>query len=177
MEDFTPPNNTKGADVVEQSVCLNANYTLVSQTALQKMFNATTNGALILRAGTTYYFECDFDLSAMSVTSGGFGFGFLGTATFNSLKYTSFATKSTIGTPTAPQITTVTVATSTNIVTATITATGHAKITGIIRVNAGGTLIPSVSLGIASAAIVGINSKFQIWQVGNNVMTNTGNWN
>lgn len=62
------------------------------------------------------------------------------------------------------------------IVTANTTTTGHAKITGKVRVNAGGTLIPSVSLGVAAAAIVGTDSYFRIWPVGAGTVTNVGNW-
>ena len=161
---------------MEEYVFLSATYTLTSQTALQKLFNSSTNGALTVDAATSYFFECEFDLSAMSVTSGSFSFGFGGTATLTSLKYTSVASKTAIGTPSTAQITTATVATATGLVSASITATGHAIIKGIIRINAGGTLIPSVGLGIASAAVVGINSWFRIVPIGTNTNTQFGAW-
>jgi hypothetical protein len=176
MEQFKTPN-VKGAEVIEQSISLTSAYTLANQTALQKLFNSTPNGAVTLKGATTYYFECNFDLSGLSATSGNFTFGFLGTATFNTLKYIALAVKASLGTPTAPQMTTVSVATASVIVTSTTATTGHAKITGIIRCNVGGTLIPSLGLGITvPTAVVGVNSKFQIWQVGSNIQTNTGNW-
>ena len=71
---------------LEEYVYLNAAYTLTPQTALQKLFNATANGALAVEANTSYFFECRFDISGMSITSGNFGFGFLGTAIITSLK-------------------------------------------------------------------------------------------
>lgn len=161
---------------LEEYVFLNAAYTLTSATTLQKLFNATTNGAVQVEANTSYFFECRFDLSAMSATSGVFGFGFLGTATLLSLAYTSEAAKAAITTPSAPLFTTVKTAASTALVAANVTTTGHAFINGVIRINAGGTLIPSVSLGIAAAAIVGINSYFRIVPIGTGTQTSAGIW-
>ena len=150
--------------------------TLTSQTALQKLFATTTNGALSVEAATTYFFECEISLTAMSATSGNFTFGFLGTATFTSLKYTSMASKTAIGTPSTAQITTATVATATGLVSANTTTTGHAFITGILRINAGGTLIPAVGLGVAAAAVIGANSWFRIIECGTGTNTFFGEW-
>jgi len=162
---------------LEEYVFLNAAFTLVSQTALQRLFNATAGGALTVEAGTSYFFECSFDLTAMSITSGNFGFGFLGTAVMNSLKYNSTAQKtSAIGTPSTSQSTVVSVATAVGIVSASVSAAGNAIISGIIRVNTGGTLIPAVSLGIAAPAVVGINSYFRAVPIGVNTQTNFGPW-
>lgn len=162
---------------LEEYVFLNATYTLTSQTALQKLFNATTNGAVTVESNVSYFFECVFDLSTMSATSGNFGFGFLGTATLINLKYNSTAQKSAaIGVPATSQAVVSTVATATGLVTASTIATGSARIRGIIRVNAGGTLIPSVSLGVAAAAVVGLNSYFRIVPIGTNSQTNVGLW-
>ena len=170
-------SNTPGVVDIEQFISLTTAYTLTSQTALQKLFNATTNGALTVLAATTYFFECSFDLSAMSATSGNFGFGFAGTATITSLRYSSDAQKSSaIGTPSNGQTTIGIASTATGLVTASLITTGTAFITGIIRTNAAGTLIPSVSLGIASAAVVGVNSYFRINPVGTNATTNVGLW-
>ena len=154
----------------------NATYTLTSQTALQKLFATTTNGALTVEAATTYFFECEFNLSAMSATSGAFSFGFLGTATFTSLKYTSIAAKAAIGTPSTTQIVTSTIATAQALVAVSVSTTGHAFIRGMIRTNAGGTIIPAVALGIAAAGIVGVNSWFTLNKVGTNTGTFFGAW-
>jgi len=176
MENFSPPSNLKGANILESSISILTAYTLVGQVALQKLFNSPANGALRARGGTTYYFECTFDLSAMSATSGTFSFGFLGTATISSIKYTAIATKSAVGTPTAPSMSVSAVATAFPIVVANIATTGSATISGIIRVNATGTLIPSIGLGIASPAVVSANSLFKIYPVGANTATSNGEW-
>jgi hypothetical protein len=159
----------------EQFISLTGAYTLTSQTAAQKLFNSSTNGALTVSSSKSYYFECFFSLTSMSSTSGAFGFSFGGTATFTSQTWQSSATKSTLATASAPLISFNTAA-NVAISAANTTTTGHARIWGIVRINAGGTLIPQVSLGVASAAIVGVNSYFRIWPVGTNSVTNVGNW-
>jgi hypothetical protein len=161
----------------EQFITLTSAYTLTSQTAAQKMFNATTNGALTVQGSTTYFFECVFALTAMSATSGSFGFSVLGagTATLTSQFYRTGAAKVAAAALTNEGTGIFTAATTT-LVTANTSTTGHARIYGKIRVNAGGTLIPSVSLGVAAAAIVSTDSYFRIWPAGAGTVTNVGNW-
>lgn len=149
---------------------LTAPYTLASQTTLQQLFNTPANGAFNALAGTTYLFTCRFDLTAMSATSGTFSFGFLGTATFTNIKYTSLAVKiASIATAGSAVIVTSTVATATPICTANTLGGGHAKIQGIISVNAAGTIIPAVATSIAAPAVVGINSIFIMTPIGSNL--------
>lgn len=159
----------------EQFIKLTAAYTLTSQTAAQKMFNSTTNGAVTVQGSTTYFFECSFSLTAMSPTSGSYGFAFGGTATLTSQKWKALANKADLATPTAALMSDNTAA-SVTLATANTTTTGSCLIKGVIRVNAGGTLIPQVSLGKAAAAIVGTDSYFRIWPAGAGSVTNVGNW-
>lgn len=159
----------------EQIIILSSAYTLTSQTAAQKLFNSSTNGALTVAASTAYEFECFFSLTAMSTTSGSFGFAFGGTATFTSQTWDTTASKSTLATPNNPQTTFNTTA-NTTLVSANLVATGYARIRGTVRINAAGTLIPQVSLGVAAAAVVGSDSYFRIWPVGSNTVSNVGNW-
>lgn len=159
----------------EQFITLTSAYTLTSQTAAQKMFNSPTNGAVTVQGSTAYFFECFFSLTAMSATSGSFGFALGGTATLTSQKWRSEAAKAALATASTAQITDNTAA-NTTIVTANTTTTGHAYIKGKIRVNAGGTIIPQVSLGVAAAAIVGTDSTFRIWAVGSSTVQSEGNW-
>jgi hypothetical protein len=172
---YTNLSTSRAKVDVEHFICLTAAYTLTSQTGAQKMFNATTNGALTVAASTTYFFECDFNISNMSATSGSFGFAFGGTATITSQGWKAVATKSTLTAATNPTMTYNTIANIT-LTSANTTTTGAALIRGIIRINAGGTLIPQISLGVANAAIMGVNSYFRIWPVGSNVVTNLGAW-
>lgn len=172
--------STRTTIVAQQSLVLNtANSTLANQTAAQKIFNNTTNGAVTLPVGT-YFFECFYSLSSMSATSGSFGFALVaGTATFTQ-QWRSEAQKgtATLTTATATQ-TTYSTAANTTIATASVNTVGWAYISGVINVTVAGTITPSVSLGVAAAAVVGIGSYFKISAVSpTNSTTNVtvGNW-
>ena len=167
--------SARGVIQSSQFVVLSATYTLTSQTAAQKLFNASSTGAVTLVSGVTYEFECEFSLTAMSATSGSFGFAFGGTAVLGSQAWTAMAVKAALATATSEQVSYNTAANVT-IATATTSTTGTARIRGRIRVTTGGTLIPEVSLGVAAAAVVGINSFFSIWPIGSNTVTVVGNW-
>ena len=162
---------------IEEYIFPNTAYTLVSQITLQKIFNATANGAVSVSASTSYFFECSFSLSAMSSLAGNFGFGFLGTATFTSVSYTALSNKSaTLSIPSMTEIVGSSIITATPLVSSSVVTTGLTKISGIIRINAEGTLIPSVSLSIASPAVVGLNSYFRLVKIATNTQTNIGQW-
>lgn len=159
----------------EQFITLTSTYTLTSQTAAQKLFNTSTNGQVTLPVGT-YYFECFFDLSSMSASSGGFGWDLTaGTATISGIKWWSTANKAALSTAASAQET-VNTAANTAIVTATTNTVGWARITGKVRTSVAGTVIPKVSLGVAAAAVVGVDSYFRIWNVGSNTVTSDGSW-
>ena len=170
--------STRAAVVSEQVVVLNTAYTLTSQTAAQKLFNATATGAVTLPVGN-YFFECFYSLSAMSATSGSFGFALGGTATFTQ-RWMSTAQKgtATLATATATQSTSSTAA-NTTIATASVNTVGYAFIKGYVNVTATGTIIPQVSLGIAAAAVVGVGSYFKLYAVsatGGVTNISIGNW-
>lgn len=170
---MTPTANCRGVMMSEQFILQTSNYTLVSQTGAQQIFNATTNGAVTLATGT-YEFECQFNLSSMSASSGSFGFALGGSATINQY-WTANANKTAFATPTSATIS-YNVAANTSIATATTTTTGYAVIQGYITVAGAGTVIPQVSLTVANAALVGPGSFFRIRPLGTNSVTNVGNW-
>lgn len=171
--------SSRGVNVVSQFISLTTAYTLTSQTAAQKMFNTSTNGALTVQAGTTYIFDCDFNIGSMSATSGTFGFAIVlgGGASVTSIQWISQAGKSaTPATPFGLENTFNTTAANTTLTTASTVTQGAARIQGIIRINVGGTITPSVSLTVAAAAVVGANSRFSLYPIGTNTVTRTGNW-
>jgi hypothetical protein len=171
--------STRGVLPTEQMVVLNSTYTLTSQTAAQKLFNATTNGAVTLPIGT-YQFECLFSLTSMSTTSGSFGFAMVaGTAVVGSQGWWSVAEKggATFAAANSTQSTYSTAA-NTLLTTASTQTLGWAFIRGIIKITTAGTVTPSVSLGVAAAAVVGINSYFKISPITGASAANitVGNW-
>ncbi len=157
-----------------QFMSLLATYALTSQQAAQKAFNTPANGAFNVKADTTYEFEGFISLSAMSGSSGGFGFAFLGTATLDSIEWDSVANKAVLATAAAPQSTANVTAANTVLVTLTTATVGWMRIKGMLRTNAAGTLIPAVSLGVAAAAVVGVNSFFKISPIGSDQITSYG---
>lgn len=170
---FTPAASSRAVDMVEYFCCLAAAFTLTSQTAAQKLFNSTANGALTLPIGT-YEFECQFELTGMSTVTGGFGFAFGGAATFTQ-GWSAVAVNAVPGTASNAQMTYNTAA-NTAIGTASTAGSAHAMIKGILRVTVAGTIIPQVSLITAAAAVVSINSYFRCSPMGAAAVATVGNW-
>jgi hypothetical protein len=170
----TPAASTRSVIDGEQFCTLTSAYTLTSQTAAQKLFNTTTNGAVTLPVGS-YFFECFFTLSALSTVTGGFGFALGGAATIAGQLWETMGSNAALATAASPQ-STVNTAANTAIVTATTSGVGWAKVWGKVRISVAGTLIPQVSLVTAAAGVVGIDSSFRIWPVGSATVTTVGNW-
>lgn len=173
---LTGAASQRGVVLADQFILQQATYTLANQTAAQKLFGVTTNGAVTLVAGT-YEFECTFSLSSMSGSSGAFGFALGGGATFTQY-WIATARKSAL-TDTAttnPSVVSYNTTANTALVAANTVTTGFARILGVVVVSVGGTLIPQVSLGAGAAAVVGIGSYFKIRALGSAAATNSGNW-
>ena len=171
----TPTTGQRGVILSDQLIIQQSPYTLTSQTAAQKLFNATTNGQVTLTAGT-YGFDCFFSLSAMSSSSGSFGFAFGGTATATqSFRAVAQKGTATLTTATATQTTYNTTA-NTTLATASVNTVGYAQIDGLLIVTVGGTIIPQVSLSVAAAAVVGVGSYFRIRPYGSSSVSYVGNW-
>lgn len=171
--------STRGVLATEQMVVLNTTYTLTSQTAAQKLFNNTTNGAVTLPIGT-YQFECCYSLSSMSATSGSFGFAMVaGTAVIGSQGWNAVSQKVTaLNGQNSASVATYNTAANTTLSATNTSTSGYAFIRGIIKITTAGTVIPSVSLTQAAAAVVGINSYFKISPITGASAANitVGNW-
>lgn len=169
----TPSSACRGVRVNQQYCVQQVTHTLTSQTAAQKLFNTSTNGALTLPTGT-FEFSCAFSLSSMSTSSGTFGFAFGGTATVTQ-RWWAQACVGTVTTATANQGT-YNVAANTSLSTSGTSGTGYCTIEGVLIVTAAGTIIPEVSLTHAAAAVVGIGSYFFISPLGSSSNNSVGNW-
>lgn len=145
----------------------NATYTLTSTTAAQKLFNASTNGALTLPIGT-YRYEALLYLTAMSTTAGNGAFGLLGagTATISSALSQAVGVDGIIAAGGgASQSYWTGVTSNAAIMTAVTTTSLNVSIRGTFRVSAAGTIIPSFSLTTAVAAVVEPNSYFNTTRI------------
>lgn len=164
----------------EQYIINNANRTLTSQTGAQKIFGTPTNGALTVNPLSTYFFECVIYLTGMSGTTGNGGFNLIGagSATVTTASYFAHGLDATTQT-TAAAIGGVFVATTSSTAIMTLTGTGtalHAFIKGTFKTNAGGTIIPSISLTTAAAAVVNPGTYFRCWKVGDAATNFAGAW-
>lgn len=175
---MTGATSQRGAVLVDQYILLQATNTLANNTNAQALFDVTGSGQVTLVAGT-YEFDCQFLLSSMSGSSSTFSFALAGGATFNQY-WTSSAVKAAAGTSANAQITHHTGASGafpTNIATASTATAGAARVSGIVIVTVGGTLIPQIQQVTAStAAVVGIGSYFKIRALGSSAATTSGNW-
>jgi len=174
---FTRAAGERGVLPARQWIAIISPYTLTSQTAAQKLFNTPANGTLTVAGNTRFRFRCHFNLSAMSATSGSFGFSIAGTASITSMEWSSTSLKAALGSVANPAFAMWTATSGTPLTTSTTSAIGFTTIEGTLRVGTGGTLIPSVSLTQAAAAVVGTDSWFEIEAIGSDTATSVGNWN
>ena len=158
----------------------NAAYTFpTSTTAQQKLFNASTNGALTLPIGT-YRYEAIVYLTTMSATSGNGAFGILGagTATVASALSMASGIDAAIGNGAAVSGSTwVGVTSNAAIVTAAGNTALSVLIRGTFRVSVAGTIIPSFTLTTAAAAVVQTNTYFMCRRISDSATATTyGPW-
>lgn len=180
---FTPIASQRGVVVTESFIATTATRTLASAITLQSIFagsTGATNGALTVNGSTSYYFECSLNLSAMSATSGNLGFSIVGAggATFTSAAWHAFgldATAQNTGAAIGGIWSNVNAQTG-NIATAAVGTAFTVLIKGIFRINAGGTIIPSVQLTTAAAAVIGVNTWFKCYPIGTNTVVTVGQW-
>lgn len=158
---------------------LTADYTLTSTTSSQKAFNTTTNGTLTLPTGV-YYFDCWLYLTSMSGTSGNLTFDVrgAGTAVIDRVGANSSGAdtaNATLNTTELSGKATITTSIS-EVVVNTAGTQMQVRVSGMFRVSTGGTIIPSVALATAAAAIVEAGSWFRIEKIGESSETRVGAW-
>lgn len=174
----TGDTNYRGVIPMEQFLMMLGTRSLTSTTSLQALFGGTTPDTLYVKGSTTYFFECLFYLSGMSATSGNCGFNIIGagTATFSSASFyvTGFDSSNLTSAATGTGVYVNTSSTTNNIVAGATGTSFAALIKGVIRVNSGGTIIPSINLTTAASATVNNNSYFKITPIGDNGVVYAG---
>jgi hypothetical protein len=154
---------------VRQWMKLTSDYTLTSQTALQKIFNigSSGNGSVTLESGKRYMWRLRFEGEGFSSISGNFSFGILGTAVIATVNYTSVASKKTnLTAPANAQTVTVDTTTQTPIHTSNPSTTVTAIIEGEVAITTGGSFIPSIGMSIAADATIKAGGYFEITEIG-----------
>jgi hypothetical protein len=157
---------------------LSAARTLTSTTAAQAIF-AAGDDEFAVEAGTSYVFECLLFLTGMSASSGNAQFRLLGAGTATLLGGRAQILGLDNATPTTPAAPshafTDNVATSALSMVAAGTATALAvSIRGKFRTNTAGTIIPSIALVTAAAAVLDVDSYFRMEKLGPNSTTSVG---
>lgn len=159
---------------------LDSNYTLTSTTSAQQLFNSSANGALTLEAGT-YMFECMLVISSMSATSGNGQFQLVGAGTAAVGTVKIFRTgRDTSAPQTVAAYDSAIDNSATSSASMQTAATGTALssyMRGTFEVTAGGTIIPSIALVTAAAAVVEAGSYFMCHRIGSVSLATVGQWN
>lgn len=158
---------------------LAADYTLTSTTSAQKLFDATTNGAVTLPAGM-YYFKCGLYLTGMSGSTGNLRFDLLGTgtATIDRIFYqgTGLDNTSPLTTNALSGGGSVTSGSTASIFTAGAGTGARGFIEGWFLVSVGGTIIPSGALVTAATPAVKAGSGILFWPLWASSKTYAGTW-
>jgi hypothetical protein len=154
--------------------------TLANSGAEQKLFDSVTNGTLTLPTGV-YFFECMFQITAMSATSGNLAFDILGagTATLDDVLYSAFGADNSASATAAAQQGAMNILgqTAAAIVTAATGTAVYATLRGTFEITVAGTIIPSVTLLTAVAtASVAAGSYFKCNRVGALNAVSVGAW-
>lgn len=156
--------------------CNSSATALADVNTVQALFPAGFD-ALTVEADTTYYFEGSF-----RVTNGTTGhtdaFGFGGTATFTSIAYMAEGGKHAAGSINGVNQLWVTTAAMT-VISAGGTTTGAAlRVRGVMRINAGGTVIPQWQFNNAPGGTnqVEANSYIRFQKMGTGSVTSNGAW-
>lgn len=164
-------------DTVDDWEAISSGYTLANNTSAQPLLNGTASGAVTLPAGA-YFFEGSFDVTGLSGSSHTTQLGFGGTATISSVRYTVDSNTGAASTLATWQTAVITSASATSITAASTTTTVAARVRGIMRVSASGTVIPQITqLTASAAAVVSANSWFRFqMQSGSSTAVSSGPW-
>ena len=172
--------SSRQAVVGQQLAVLAANYVLTDSGSAQKIFDASSNGTITLAASTSYFFEALYLLTNTGTTSHTWATLFGGTATLTSIAYLAQAHTNTGNVLTAVSQIYATAATATVVTGASTSATENVvvKLSGVIRVNGAGTLIPQIQASAQPNGTETIlaNSWFRCWPIGTNTVAAVGNW-
>lgn len=163
--------------------CLSANYSLTDTASAQKAFNSSTNGAITLVSSTLYGFEGQYLITNTGTNAHTWGVLFGGTATITS---GSLVVHGRSGTTSAATLTADSSAYTTDITTVLVSTASSTSstenvilnISGIVRINSGGTFIPQVKLSATTGGTITMlaNSYFRIYPIGPSALAARGNW-
>lgn len=172
----TPVASARAVDMIEFFKALTADEGATNGTSAQPWF--PTAGGITLPGSTSFFFE-GLLLLTNGTTSHTTGLGFGGTATLTSIDYVARL----IGGNANAIITTISsiwinTASNTVLNSGVTVASTVIEVRGVIRINAGGTLIPQFTFSAAPGGTntVKRNSFFRLTPIGSNSVASVGNW-
>lgn len=174
-------SSSKGVAPDIQFTCMSGAEARANVSTAQSVFFAAGD-TIALDNNTSYFFEAVYFISrSAGTTSHTTGVLFAGTATFTSVGYLAQVTNPTGNVLSAVQQLWASAATEVVLTAANTSATENLmiKLSGVIRTNAAGTLVPQFKYSAApgGAPTVGANSYFKIWKAGSETVLTAGDWN
>jgi hypothetical protein len=165
----------------ESFIAQSSNYVAANSASAQQVFDATASGTITVAGSTAYMFEAVYYISrAAGTTSHTLATLFGGTATFTSITYLAETTSTTGNVLGAVSRIYGTGATALTVTAASTSATENITVIlkGMIRTNAGGTMIPQIQYSAAPGGVPTVvrNSYFRLTPVGNSSVVSVGNW-
>ena len=174
----TTDAGNRGVIPVVHFIRADATRTFTSNTTEQAIFTSPTNGRLTLETGC-YLFEGLINVGTMSATSGNAAIDILGAGTATCAAWLWHAVGVDGNTATAATqtgSTTVTQQSAASIVTAGTGAAMTVNLRGTFEVTSAGTIIPSLTLVTANAAVVAIGSYIKFNRIGSTSVVSVGQW-
>lgn len=152
-------------------------YTLTNAATIQQLFNGSTNGRITLPVGT-YRFNALFRLTSMDATAGNAMFTIAGSATTGTFLFSNWGYDAapTTGPGNFNGGFAVASATAVSMHTVSVATQMATNITGTFEVTVSGTVIPSITLLNAAAAVVSAGSYFECWSIGGTSAAYVGAW-
>lgn len=177
---FTPAANARAVALIEHVLALTSDQTGANSASAQPLF-PVGSGELTLQSDTTYEFDAEVIFTrAAGTTSHTIALLFGGSASFTSLRSmidVSNPSGNALGTVSRIYVTG---AGSVTVTGANTSATENVciRMSGIMRINAGGTVIPQFQYSAApgGAPTVLANSFFRARPIGDNTVQAVGNW-
>lgn len=176
---YSTPSSTTGRGVIPSILFTSGTNVFTNVNTAQSIF-PSTNDILTVDDETTYMIEGSIyiDQATTNTRSLGFSIKGFGSATFTSTALQVLSTKDTDSSVNVPLLTLVTSESNT---TVTVSNGGRyilLKISGLIRINAGGTINPTITFNFAPGAVpTGLSNNYlTLYPIGSNTVSSVGSW-
>lgn len=174
----TPVSGARGVSPSTMySIVASGDFSLGTASGVQSAF-ASTGDVWTLAASTTYFFEGIYNITRTTNTATtAMAFALGGGASITSILYYAFGMTATGNDTTGTAQSSVIVdQVSSTVILATGITGGWIKFSGVIRMNAGGTVTPQINFSATTVApVMKANSYIIFWPIGTNTNNTLGN--